>query len=71
MRRSAEVGMSDRIVLRCPECGELTMLLVRKNDWYREGSGRSSRCACGAGVRLAHHLGEKFLDLPGLPGPWG
>jgi hypothetical protein len=47
------------------------MLLVRKNDCYREGSGPSSRCACGAGVRLAHRLGEEFLDLPGLPGPWG
>ena len=41
------------------------MLLGREDNWYREGSGRSFRCACGLGVRLAHRLGEEFLDLPG------
>lgn len=66
MRRSTEVRVSDRIVLRCPACGERTILLGREDDWYREGSGQSFRCACGSGVRLAHRLGEEFLDLTGL-----
>ena len=72
MRRNAEVGVSDRIVLRCPEYGELTMLLGRETT----GTGRRAAVAsgaragrgCGSGVRLAHRLGEVFLDLPGLPG---
>jgi hypothetical protein len=67
VRRRAEVGVADRIVLRCPACGDRTVLLGREDDWYRDGSGRSFRCACGLGVRLAHRVGDQFLDLPGLP----
>ena len=66
-RRRTEVGVSDRIVLRCPAGGERTVLLGREDEWYREGSGRSFRCACGSGVRLVHRVGDQFLELPGLP----
>ena len=71
VRRRTEVGVSDRIVLRCPACGERTVLLGREDDWSRYGSGRSFRCACGLGVRLAHRVGEEFLDLSGPLGPEG
>ena len=67
VRRRTEVGVSDRISLSCPACGEKTVLLGREDDWYGEGSGRSFRCACGSGVRLAHRIGDRFLDLAGLP----
>ena len=66
--RDAEVGVSDRIVLRCPRCGERTILLGRENDWY-SGERRAFVCACGSGLGLAHRIGEEFLDLSGpLPG---
>jgi hypothetical protein len=67
VRRGTEVGVSDRVVLRCPARGERTILLGREDDWYREGSDRSFRCACGSRVRPAHRVGDQFLDLPGLP----
>jgi hypothetical protein len=60
VRPRTEVGVSDRIVLSCPACGERTVLLGREDEWYREGSDRSSRCACGRGVRLAHRVGDQF-----------
>jgi hypothetical protein len=47
------------------------VLLGREVDWYRDGSGRSFRCACGLGVRLAHRVGEEFLNLSEPLGPEG
>jgi len=67
VRLSTEIGGSDRLVLRCPACGERTILLGRGDDWYREGSGRSYRCACGSGVRLAHRVGEECWTCRGCP----
>ena len=57
MRRSTEVGVSDRIVLRCPAWGERTVLLRREEDWYGRGATIASGVRAGRGYAWRTALG--------------
>lgn len=68
MSNSTEVGVSDRILLRCRRCGGLVILLGREEDWYFVGERRVFACGgCGKELTLAHRVGEEVLDVTGPP----
>ena len=72
MSSSAEVRVSDRILLRCRRCGGLVVLLGREEDWYFLGERRVFACGgCGKELTLAHRVGEEVLDVAELPPPSG
>jgi hypothetical protein len=67
VRGSVEVLVSGWILLECPGCGELVILLGREEDWYLSGERREFACGgCGDELTLAHRVGE---GVPGVAGP--